>query len=97
MHKSCRDPDAEKTVGRNLFCKGLSELLIAAAASSEKLGFLPSQALHSHTEILQVSPPPFLHLQSSATILWLQMCNGARQPLCHTSHPVTNLHLILSH
>jgi hypothetical protein len=50
----CRDSESEKTVGRNFLCKALSELLISAAASCERLGFLPSQALNSHTEILQV-------------------------------------------
>ena len=46
----------ESTVGRNFLCKALSEFTVAAAASCEKAGWPPAEALQSHQEILQAFP-----------------------------------------
>ena len=66
-----RYSDVESTVGRNFLCKALSEFLIAAAASCEKQGLSPSEALQSHQEILQAFPED-LEMRSYTPLLQIQ-------------------------
>lgn len=61
----------ESTVGRNFLCKALSEFTVAAAASCEKAGWAPAEALQSHQEILQAFPED-LEMRSFTPLLDLQ-------------------------
>ena len=68
---TCRYPDSEGTVGRNFLCKALSEFAVAAAASCEKAGWPPSEALRSHQQILQAFPED-LEMRAFTPLLQIQ-------------------------